>query len=132
MISVANHYPKSWYAVMNLHGGPDSRITSVPSDSSSYAHRDSLWVVQHYGYSANHLPPLLESTKAVVKGLTKVIREAYPSSTGAESNYQDPDLDRALAHQLYHGEAAVWRLEALKRVVDPDELFWNPQSIRSL
>lgn len=124
--------PKSWYAVINLHGGPDSRITSVPSDSSSYTHRNSLWVIQHYGYSTNHLPPLLDATKIVIKDLTSVIRGAYPLLIGAEANYQDPDLDRAAAHRLYHGEAAVRRLEALKSAVDPGELFWNPQSIRPL
>ncbi|KAJ4410572.1 hypothetical protein N0V82_009236 [Gnomoniopsis sp. IMI 355080] len=122
---------QSWYAVVNLHGGPDSMITSVPSDSSSYAHRDSLWVMQHYGYTTNHLPPLLDSTKAAIKGLTQIIREGYSTvPLGAEANYQDPDMEREMAHRLHHGEGAVSRLEALKAEVDPDEVFWNPQSIR--
>lgn len=117
--------------VINLHGGPDSKITSVPSDDSSYTHRHSLWVIQHYGCTANHLPPLLDSTKAVIKDLTQIIRKAYSTvSLGAEANYQDPDMDRDSAHRLHHGEAAVKRLEALKVETDPNEVFWNPQSIR--
>lgn len=122
---------QSWYAVINLHGGPDSQITRVPSDASSYAHRDSLWVMQHYGYANSHLPPLLDSTKAAVKSITQAIRNAYPEvSLGAEANYHDPDMEREVAQCLHHGEATVSRLEALKREVDPDEVFWNPQSIR--
>lgn len=122
---------QSWYAVINLHGGPDSQITSIPSDASSYAHRDSLWVIQHYGYATNHLPPLLDTTKAAVKSITQVIRKAYVEvSLGAEANYHDPDMEREAAQCLHHGEVAVSRLEALKREVDPDEVFWNPQSIR--
>ncbi|KAJ4386784.1 hypothetical protein N0V93_009682 [Gnomoniopsis smithogilvyi] len=122
---------QSWYAVINLHGGPDSQITSIPSDASSYTHRHSLWVMQHYGYATNHLPPLLDSTKAAVNDLTQTIRKAYPAAQlGAEANYQDPDMDRDMAHRLHHGEVAVARLEALKAEVDPGEVFWNPQSIR--
>lgn len=122
---------QSWYAVINLHGGPDSQITKLSSAASSYTHRDSLWVIQHYGYATNHLPPLLDSTKTAVKSITQIIRNAYPEmSLGAEANYHDPDMDREMAQSLHHGEAAVSRLEGLKREVDPDEIFWNPQSIR--
>lgn len=51
-------------------------------------------------------------------------------SLGAEANYHDPDMEREVAQCLHHGEATVSRLEALKTEVDPDEVFWNPQSIR--
>ncbi|KAJ0103920.1 hypothetical protein J7T55_004245 [Diaporthe amygdali] len=122
---------QSWYAVINVHGGPDSQITSVPAEESAYTHREMLWVIQHYGYSSNHLPPLLDSTKAVITRLTRTVRAGVPaSSLGAEPNYHDPDMARDMAHSLHYGEAAMKRLEALKSEIDPTEVFWNPQSIR--
>lgn len=122
---------KSWYAVINLHGGPDSQITSVPVGASAYTHREMLWVIQHYGYSTNHLPPLLDSTKAVITRLTRAVRAGVPaSSLGAEPNYHDPDMARDTAHSLHYGEDAMKRLEALKSKIDASEVFWNPQSIR--
>ncbi|KAG6367759.1 hypothetical protein INS49_001954 [Diaporthe citri] len=122
---------QSWYAVINVHGGPGSQITSVPVGASAYTHREMLWVIQHYGYSTNHLPPLLDSTKAVITRLTRAVRAGVPaSSLGAEPNYHDPDMARDTAHSLHYGEAAIRRLEALKSEIDPSEVFWNPQSIR--
>lgn len=123
---------QGWYAVINLHGGPSSAVTSVPASSSAYTHRDSLWVFQHYGHTSDHYPPLLDSTKTIVSRLTGVIREGYKGSErlGAEPNYQDPDLARDDAHRLYYGAEATRRLEAIKWDADPDETFWNPQSIR--
>ncbi|KAI3398109.1 hypothetical protein diail_9862 [Diaporthe ilicicola] len=122
---------QSWYAVINVHGGPDSQITSVPASASAYTHREMLWVIQHYGYSSNHLPPLLDSTKHAVTRLTRAVRAGIPaSSIRAEPNYHDPDMARDMAHSLHYGEAAMKKLEALKSKIDPSEVFWNPQSIR--
>ncbi|KAK7739056.1 hypothetical protein SLS53_005954 [Cytospora paraplurivora] len=122
---------QAWYAVINLHGGPDSQITAVPADASAYTHRNMLWVIQHYGYSTNHLPPLLDSTKTCISHLTRVISAGVPPSLlGAEPNYQDPDMAREVAHSLHYGETAVKRLEDLKAEIDSTEIFWNPQSIR--
>lgn len=121
---------QSWYAVINLHGGPDSQI-SVPASASAYTHRETLWMIQHYGFSTNHLPPLLDSTKAVITRLTSAARAGVPElSWGAEPNYHDPDMARAIAHSMHYGRGATRRLEALKSEIDPSEVFWNPQSIR--
>lgn len=120
---------QAWYAVINLHGGPDSQIAHPPVPSA-YTHRQSMWVIQHYGYAANHLPPLLDSTKGLIGRLTQVLHDGNERSLGAEPNYHDPDLPREMAHARHFGEEATRRLEALKKVVDPEEVFWNPQSIR--
>lgn len=122
---------QAWYAVINLLGGLDSQVTAVPADASAYTHRDMLWVIQHYGYSSNHLAPLLDSTKTCISHLTNVVSTGVPaSSPGAELNYQDPDMAQEVAHSLHYGEPAVKRLEYLKAEIDPVEIFWNPQSIR--
>lgn len=122
---------QAWYAVINLQGGPGSQVTAVPADASAYTHRNMLWVIQHYGYSSNHLPPLLSSTKRYIAHLTSVVGADIPvSSQGAEANYHDPDMERDRAHHLYYGQTTLTRLRVLKAEIDPTEVFWNPQTIR--
>lgn len=84
-------------------------------------------MIQHYGYSSNHLPPLLVSTKSYITRLTRVVRaEIPPLAMGAEPNYHDPDMARDIAHRLHYGEATLKSLESLKTEIDPMEVFWNP------
>lgn len=56
------------------------------------------------------------------------------------ANYNDPTLTAADAHQLYYGndkwdgtpgpsEGRIDRLRRIKKQVDPNMLFWNPQAI---
>lgn len=50
-----------------------------------------------------------------------------PDTTfGAYLNYMDPSLIAAQAHTFYYTYA---KLLAIKQVVDPGQVFWNPQSI---
>ena len=48
---------------------------------------------------------------------------------GAYLNYVDPSYDAQTAHALYYGEELYARLNALKQEYDPEQTFWNPQSI---
>jgi FAD/FMN-containing dehydrogenase len=47
---------------------------------------------------------------------------AYP-------NYVDPTYTREQAHKLYYGAALLERLSKLKAILDPNNVFRNPQSI---
>ena len=49
-------------------------------------------------------------------------------SYGAYGNYPDPTLDRETAQSLYYGDN-LEKLQMLKAVYDPDELFYSPQSV---
>ena len=44
-------------------------------------------------------------------------------------NYVDPELSAREAHEVYYGTEIYARLMRVKRAVDPDGVFWNPQAV---
>ena len=122
--------PSPWFSIINLYGGPDSQI-NVPSPSSSaYSDRSALWVLQHYGSTTNTASPFPPATIDFIEGLNAAIPKGMPDTAfGAYINYVDPSLTAAEAHSLYYGEETYAKLVAIKEVVDPGHVFWNPQSI---
>jgi len=44
-------------------------------------------------------------------------------------NYVDPELTATQAGQEYYGAALYDHLVSIKNVVDPGDVFWNPQTI---
>ena len=122
--------PSPWFSIINLYGGADSQI-NVPSPSSSaYSDRSALWVLQHYGYTGNTGSPYPPASITFVDGLNTALTSAMPDTTfGAYLNYVDPSLTAAQAHSLYFDAATYTRLVSIKKVADPDQVFWNPQSI---
>lgn len=71
---------------------------------------------------------VLESTKNFLRGVNNLLINGTPggSEFGAYAGYVDPEL--------LDGPAAYWRtnlprLEQIKAVVDPDDVFHNPQSV---
>lgn len=112
----------SYYVICNLYGGPGSAINAKDTNFAAYNDRDSLWVLQNWGYGA-------ESVN-FVNGINNAIIKAQPqTSFGAYLNYVDPSYDAATAHKLYYGDAVYSRLAALKKQVDPQSVFWHPQAI---
>ncbi|RII13193.1 hypothetical protein CUC08_Gglean004493 [Alternaria sp. MG1] len=111
-----------YYIIINLYGGPGSAINSKNTDFAAYVDRDSLWVLQNYGYGG--------ASMNFINGINSAIINAQPqTSFGAYLNYVDPSYDAATAHKLYYGDAVYSRLAALKQKVDPAQVFWNPQAI---
>lgn len=111
-----------YYTIVNLYGGPGSAINSKDTTFAAYNDRDSLWVFQNYGYTT--------SSTNFINGLNDAIIKAQPqTSFGAYLNYVDPSYDAATAHKLYYGDALYAKLLALKKKVDPNSVFWNPQAI---
>ncbi|KAF1834659.1 FAD-binding domain-containing protein [Decorospora gaudefroyi] len=110
-----------YYIIINLYGGPGSAINSKDTNFAAYNDRDSLWVLQNYGFG---------SAINFVNGINSAIINAQPqTSFGAYLNYVDPTYDAATAHELYYGDAVYSRLAVLKKQVDPQSVFWNPQAI---
>ena len=63
-------------------------------------------------------------------GLSDALTSAMPgTSFGAYLNYVDPSLTAAEAHAVYYGEETYEKLVGIKQMVDPGDVFWNPQSI---
>jgi hypothetical protein len=111
-----------YFIIINLYGGPGSAINSKDTSFAAYNDRDSLWVLQNYGYTANSVN--------FINGINNAIIKTQSETTfGAYLNYVDPTYDAATAHKLYYGDAVYSRLAALKKQVDPQSVFWHPQAI---
>jgi len=120
--------PSSWFSIINLYGGPGSAINTRDTTFSSYSDRSSLWVFQNYGFTSGGALP--SATIGFIDGMNDAIENAQPQTQfGAYLNYVDPSLDPETAHSLYYGTDAYNRLLAIKQVVDPGMVFWNPQAI---
>ena len=85
---------------------------------------------QHYGYAAQSTSPFPSGTTPFIDGLSDALTSAQPqTSFGAYLNYVDPSLSPETAHELYYGSDLYSRLLAIKKEVDPFDVFWNPQAI---
>lgn len=56
-------------------------------------------------------------------------REMIATAFGSCMNYVDPELNGQQAHESYYTKAVYERLLSIKKMVDPDDIFWNPQAI---
>ncbi|KAF2097748.1 FAD-binding domain-containing protein [Rhizodiscina lignyota] len=125
----ANPDTGSWFSICNLYGGPGSQINTKTIDFAAYSDRDALWVFQHYSSEpANVSFPATAFN--FVQGMNTALEQDMPNTTfGAYLNYIDPSLTPAEAHEEYYGSTLYAKLLALKEVVDPGNIFWNPQAI---
>lgn len=127
---IANQGKGPFFSIINLYGGPTSQINKPSPYSSAYSDRDALWVFQNYGYTANNLPPYDPTITPIVDGLNNAVTGAQPQGNfTAYINYVDPGLNPQMAAREYYGASTYDRLVAIKKVVDPTSLFWNPQAI---
>jgi hypothetical protein len=119
-----------WFSIINLYGGPDSQINAQSVSSSAYSDRSSLWVIQHYGYTGNTNQPFPSNITPFINGLNNALSSAQPqTSFTGYLNYVDPSLTPSQAHDLYYGSSVYSKLLTLKKQVDPNSIFWNPQAI---
>lgn len=116
---------------MDVHGDPNSGIASHPaSSSSSYSHRDKLWLFQfsaspYLGADTDFEGPI-EFVKGLMGSFTENMEKG--SEWGRYANYIDSELEREDALGQYFG-GSLGRLRDVKARVDPEDVFWNPQSI---
>jgi FAD/FMN-containing dehydrogenase len=112
--------PGAVSVLCDAYGGA---IADLADDATAFAHRKgTLYSVQYYASWADpaETPARLASVRAVYDAL-------HPHmSGGAYVNY--PDLDLADWQQAYWG-ANLPRLKAVKRAVDPQNLFRHAQSV---
>lgn len=113
-----------WFLVFDLGAGA---ISDVASDATSYGHRDALFF--HQSYIVNLLGEVTQASRDFLDGINNLVSTALPNHPqGAYPGYVDPELG-AQAQQDYW-EGNVPRLEQIKAMVDPADVFHNPQSIR--
>lgn len=112
-----------WVVIFDLEGGA---INDTPMEASAYGHRDTLFYIQTYGIG---IITLTDTTRNFLTGINNLIKQQMPNVTfGAYAGYVDPALG-ADAQNQYFG-TNLPKLESIKAVVDPTEVFWNPQSIK--
>jgi len=114
-----------WFVIFDLDGGA---VNDVAQDATSYAHRDALFYLQSYAVG---LGGVSEKTRAFLTGINTTIKDGMPGSEdfGAYVGYVDPELPNG---QQEYWRTNLPRLEQIKAVVDPGDVFHNPQSVRPL
>jgi len=121
---------RNWWLQLDLHGGANSAVTNGDFSSSSYAHRDKIFLMQFYdrtfggSYPANGFAFLDGWVSSITNNLA-------PNDWGMYINYADSTLNRSTAQTRYYG-ANLQRLQSLKATLDPKELFYNPSSIQPI
>jgi len=112
-----------WLVIFDLAGG---KVNDVPQDATAYAHRDALFYMQSYAIGVGSVS---KKTKAFLKGVKTVLKDGTPGGDefGAYAGYVDPELENP---QQDYWRTNLPRLEQIKSVVDPNDVFHNPQSVR--
>ncbi|KAL2259992.1 hypothetical protein VTK26DRAFT_6156 [Humicola hyalothermophila] len=131
-INNATSIRRSWYIMVDMYGGPNSAITRVPAEATSFAYRDPgkhLFLYQFYdailfgSYPSDGFEFLDGWVRNITDGL-----DAAGAGWGMYINYADPRMNRTEAQEAYYRESLP-RLRRLKQELDPTELFYYPQSV---
>ncbi|KAF8853592.1 FAD-binding domain-containing protein [Acephala macrosclerotiorum] len=119
--------PTGWYFIIAAQGGPTSYVPTVPADSTSYAHRSSIYEWQLVAQTST--PPFDDAGITWLNPFISDIEAAESNLTlGMYYNYADPTLSKDEAHERYWLEH-YGRLKEIKEGVDPGLLFLNPQTV---
>ena len=118
-----------WNIYFEMFGGTNARHRDADLiEKSSMTNRDALWLIQaSVGTYVDH--PLSHDGHTYLEKIDATLIEALKRDNlqrGSYSCYADITLKDW--KQLYYGEALP-RLTALKRKLDPTNLFRNPQSL---
>ena len=113
---------------IDIHGGKHSAVSAKPANSTSYAHRDFLFMYLFYDrvdkgvFPTSGFPHIQNYVRNITDGLST-------SQWGRYLNYPDPSLDQATAQENYWGDNLA-RLKAIKKAIDPQDLFYYPQGVQ--
>ncbi|KAF8633808.1 hypothetical protein AX15_001249 [Amanita polypyramis BW_CC] len=120
----------NWFVEMDLYGGTNSFVNTVPEDATAFGNRDALWNFQFYASSPTFKPPYPSSGFSFLDNMVKTITSNSPSNwqIGAYPNY--PDLNLTDWQHLYYGSNYP-RLKSVKQKYDPHHVFTFPQTIGS-
>ncbi|KAK3686117.1 hypothetical protein B0T22DRAFT_430321 [Podospora appendiculata] len=120
---------RDWYVQIDLHGGNSSAVTAPDTHSTAYAHRDFLYMFLFYdrvdkggAFPADGFATIQNFVTNITAGI------GGPANWGQYINYPDPRMDQAAAQASYWGQHLP-RLQAIKKAVDPDDVFHYPQGI---
>lgn len=111
-----------WFLNFELQGGATN---DVPVNATAYAHRDVLFYSECFGIDIGRVT---HTTRDFLIGSYNTITSSMPNTTfGCYAGYVDPELPNG---QLAYWGSNLPKLEQIKRKVDPEDIFHNPQSVR--
>ncbi|KAJ6524534.1 glucooligosaccharide oxidase [Mycena capillaripes] len=118
----------SWFFQVELYGGSNSKINSVPTDETAFVHRDSLFTIQFYASSFNNAPPYPNFGFKFLDDLVDGITSNSPKDWdyGAYTNYME---DKLVDYKKRYYGSHYPRLLALKQKLDPTGVFDFPVGI---
>ena len=111
-----------WFIIFDCSGGA---IGDVPMNATAFAHRDKILYYQSYFVGL----PMTSKIKDFVTNFHNQLMLATPAAFGTYPGYVDPELPDAL--RQYWGPNLP-RLQEIKQMWDPADLFHNPQSVRQM
>ncbi|OAV99048.1 hypothetical protein PTTG_25440 [Puccinia triticina 1-1 BBBD Race 1] len=119
-----------WFVQLELYGGKNSAVTTVPADGTAFAQRAILFTIQFYASSYNFAPPYPAAGFALLDNMVDSIVNNNPLgwSYGAYANYVDDRLSPVQWKSLYY-KNHYKRLTQIKGLYDPQNVFVHPQSI---
>jgi hypothetical protein len=129
--TTARRITRSWYLLIDMHGGSKSAISAVGADATSYAHRNATFKMQFndriFPDSAVYTPEMM----SFLNGWVAAIEAGDPDvKHGMYINYADTNLTKAEAHTRYWKEHYS-KLVDLKTKYDPKKVIEGPQLVGS-
>tara|TARA_R110002003_G_scaffold44_19_gene3430 strand:+ start:8947 stop:9771 length:825 start_codon:yes stop_codon:yes gene_type:complete len=128
--NTARRISRSWYLLIDMHGGSGSAVSAVAPDATAYAHRNATFKMQFYDIqfgTSTYKPEWMD----FMNGWIKAIEDASPGQTfGMYINYADTNLTKEEAHTHYWKDHYA-KLVELKERYDPGRVFEGPQLVGS-
>jgi hypothetical protein len=122
--------PVAYLSSMELWGGADGQINLAAKNASfaAFPHRNIFWNAHNLAQAAPNVS-FPDEGITYLNGLRDAIVQRLVVRSAAYQNLLDTSLSREEAHALYYGDAILERLQGVKAVYDPGNVFWNPQSV---
>lgn len=128
--STARNIFRSWYLLIDMHGGSKSAITAIGQDATAYAHRNATFKMQFndriFPDSATYQPSMM----SFLGDWVSAIEAGDTVKHGMYINYADTNLSKTEAHTRYWKEHYT-KLVDIKTKYDPKKVFEGPQLVGS-
>lgn len=111
-----------WFVIFNSEGGA---MADTPQHATAYPHRDKLMMYQSY---VVNLGALSDKNRAFVDGVHDYVVAGAPNAKTTYAGYIDRYLNRTAAQEFYWGDNLP-KLRQIKKALDPNSVFHNPQSV---
>ncbi|KAH6967947.1 hypothetical protein AUP68_17386 [Ilyonectria robusta] len=121
----------NWWMQMDLIGGDHSAVSKPKTSDTAFVHRDKMLLFQLYD-SVPQGQQYPSDGFNLLKGFRQSITKPWSTSKwGMYANYADSQMTADVGPQLYWGKNLP-KLQGIKAVYDPKNIFRNPQSIQPI